>query len=298
MNPPIFQKASESQRKAAHNNVFPVWPHSPDRSTHVNLRMASIQHNYADWYVALDQDVVIGSLAAYPFKLSHRGKSEGCVGVGAVHTIESHRGRGVASSLLRYMLKEVQRQGFESSLLHSDVGAKIYENLGYHTVAEHFHIVDVNAKCEAKAYDCVAFVPKEELEFLDSSYHAYAEQFETYINRDHKHWQWCLTKSKNQKGWKFLHQGSAVGYAIGSDFEGHFRFDEVVFAGAFEAKQVLKSLQSILQSLGLNRCVAWHLPPGVSDHLESRKKELTMLNFFDDREFNSDKINFTTLDYV
>ena len=53
------------------------------------------------------------------------------MGIGAVFTAESARGRGYASELVRSVLAEAREEGCHAGCLFSDIGAALYQRLGF-----------------------------------------------------------------------------------------------------------------------------------------------------------------------
>ena len=126
-----IREARDSERAEIFANVHEVWPHDPDLNTHINLRLASEQHKYARFYIAQAGNAIVASLACYPFTYLINGAPKKGIGIGAVHTISSHRKQGIAKKLLEYVHQCEKDQGACLSILYSDISPQYYEKLGY-----------------------------------------------------------------------------------------------------------------------------------------------------------------------
>ena len=57
------------------------------------------------------------------------------LGVGAVFTPETQRGRGRATELITRMMEKAEADGYQAALLFSEIGAPIYERMGFTAIA-------------------------------------------------------------------------------------------------------------------------------------------------------------------
>ena len=128
-----IQPASENQRLAAYRNVHEVWSDDLPLDEFLARRLRSVMHNRAEWFVLCVGQSVASSLGRYPLQFNLGGTIVKGSGIGAVHTPPEHRQRGYATALLRQVNEWSRRDGFQVSLLFSDIDPAYYERLGYIT---------------------------------------------------------------------------------------------------------------------------------------------------------------------
>jgi GNAT superfamily N-acetyltransferase len=80
----------------------------------------------AKWYV-LDCDFGGSGFKGSGFS----GSSGRVLGIGAVFTPDDQRGRGHARELIDRMMEQAEREGYRAALLFSEIGAPIYERMGF-----------------------------------------------------------------------------------------------------------------------------------------------------------------------
>jgi predicted acetyltransferase len=86
---------------------------------------------------AFDGDLIVGSAAAYTFRLAvPGGELAGAAGVTAVSVLPSHRRRGILSAMMRHQLADIRDRGESiAALFASEPG--IYGRYGYGCSSEH-----------------------------------------------------------------------------------------------------------------------------------------------------------------
>ena len=81
---------------------------------------------------ALTQDgEILASFKRYEREAFERGTSLRAMGIGAVFTEESLRGRGYATAMLAMALDEARKDGLDFAFLYSDIRPKFYEEIGF-----------------------------------------------------------------------------------------------------------------------------------------------------------------------
>jgi GNAT superfamily N-acetyltransferase len=136
-DPLTFTKAGASHRREIFAQVFEVWPHADDPEVHLKKRLASIQHQRANWYCGLHQGKVVTSCGVYPLTLFGPGVKRRAGGIGAVFTPRPHRGQGFAAELLNWLFDELAGQGIHDLILFSDIAPAYYEKLGFCTLSSY-----------------------------------------------------------------------------------------------------------------------------------------------------------------
>jgi|GEM_PF-6033059 hypothetical protein len=123
--------ADDLEIQEAFRQVHAVWPHDPDPARHLALRLASIQHQRATWFVGKKAGRVVTSLGAYPY---HAFGPDGLRPVrvlGAVFTLATERAHGYAGQLIRWVLQYFRDRGVGHFALFSDIGTHYYQSFGF-----------------------------------------------------------------------------------------------------------------------------------------------------------------------
>jgi len=182
-----IRKASPIELTQVYANVHETWPHHPDLQTHVQLRLASAQHQKASWYIVALDDQIVASLGWYPFEFQIEGKVLPGAGIGAVHTLPQHRGRGYAKKLLTSVHNIMRHNGVKICHLYSDIDPAYYQQFGYLTIPT-AHVIH-NPRQEAKSSDLTLS------EWHDATWQKRQQLFQEFgpkntFSRSPSHWQW------------------------------------------------------------------------------------------------------------
>ena len=81
--------------------------------------------------VLVEGETMLASAKWYDFEARLDGRPVRILGIGAVFTPESQRGKGHAPELIRRMMAEAAREGYHLAVLFSEIGAAYYERLGF-----------------------------------------------------------------------------------------------------------------------------------------------------------------------
>jgi GNAT superfamily N-acetyltransferase len=96
------------------------------------------------WRMALvDGDEILASAKHYDLKCASDGATLRVLGIGAVFTPEAKRGRGYARQLIARMEEEAEREGYQAALLFSEIGAPIYERMGFTAIPRDTVTLDI-----------------------------------------------------------------------------------------------------------------------------------------------------------
>lgn len=96
------------------------------------------------WRVALvEGGEYLASAKWYDLECRREGKPMRVLGIGAVFTPQSQRGRGRAKELLAKMMEQAAREGYHAALLFSEIGAPYYEQMGFSVIPRETLTLDV-----------------------------------------------------------------------------------------------------------------------------------------------------------
>ncbi len=99
----------------------------------------------------VENGVVLASAKWYDIDTRFDGKPLRILGIGAVFTPESQRGRGRAPQLITEMMATAEREGYGAAVLFSEIDAPYYERLGFTVIPRETLTLDVIQKKGAPA---------------------------------------------------------------------------------------------------------------------------------------------------
>ncbi|HEX5070167.1 MAG TPA: GNAT family N-acetyltransferase [Vicinamibacterales bacterium] len=91
----------------------------------------------------IDGDSLLASAKRYDLQASVGGRMVPVLGIGAVFTPDSQRGRGHARALLDLMIEDAVSRQCAFALLFSEIGAEYYERAGFQTLRRSLVSIDV-----------------------------------------------------------------------------------------------------------------------------------------------------------
>lgn len=140
----LYCKEADAREKSeAFLQVHSVWPHAKDPAEHLALRLASVQHQRAHWYVGLYEGQIVSSLGLYPYRLFGPDGHRPLRVIGALFTAENARGKGHAQELLRWVIKQESEKGVQDFALFSDIGTHYYQQFGFQALPSYEWEIDV-----------------------------------------------------------------------------------------------------------------------------------------------------------
>ena len=127
----LVKKASIDEKTQLFRIVHDMWPHHPDVDEHTRLRLESVQHLGANWFIgSLDNELACG-LGVYASQVFIEGSTHKLAMIGAVYTAKNHRRKGYAAKLLEEVIEAYKKDGYELFMLYSDITPSYYEKLGF-----------------------------------------------------------------------------------------------------------------------------------------------------------------------
>jgi predicted N-acetyltransferase YhbS len=124
------------------------------------------------WRVALiEAGEVQASAKWYDLECEFRGSSFKVLGFGAVFTPESERGRGRAKELIARMMEKAEGEGYRAALLFSEIGAPIYERMGFAAIPRETLTLDVHFPRQGPPATLVRAGEDVDLKYLAEFHH-------------------------------------------------------------------------------------------------------------------------------
>ncbi|HEY9792064.1 MAG TPA: GNAT family N-acetyltransferase [Candidatus Obscuribacterales bacterium] len=102
----------------------------------MQLRQPWARRNFR-YFVRRHKDKIVASAKLYTLQAQARGVQYKVGGVGAVYTMQQHRGRGHGSELMDSIRQLAEAEGFDALMLFSDIDPSFYEHLGYEQLSHH-----------------------------------------------------------------------------------------------------------------------------------------------------------------
>jgi GNAT superfamily N-acetyltransferase len=115
-----------------------------ERLARLERRLAFADGSVLSMRALLDEGgQLLASLKCYSLQLSYKGQVLSTLGIGAVFTSPSQRGKGYAKELIDRVLDEAKTLEYRASILFSDIGPTYYKRFGFMDVPAHHHVVQV-----------------------------------------------------------------------------------------------------------------------------------------------------------
>jgi predicted N-acetyltransferase YhbS len=118
-------------------------------------------------------------------------------GIGSVYTMESYRGRGIGSALMRLAITTMEREGFEVSLLFAE-RLDFYARFGWRPVTRQFSaLADTQTMSTGANFRLARFEEGRDLRDVAALHRAYSGHFEGIVRRDLAGWRGNLRYAGN-----------------------------------------------------------------------------------------------------
>ncbi len=201
-------------------NVHDSWPHAPLLRDHIQARLRSPQHQYAQWFLIRVGQQIASSLGVYPYRFRIHDKTVNAACIGAVHTHPEFRRQGLAARLLEGVTERLQSSGMEALLLYSDIAPAYYQKFGFAILPIHHGQLQAHAN-DALSTNCEPLPWNEtSIQLIRPLYDAFQSQYDFSIERQDKHWQWLLRRFRQAKLAIIRNRDqSPIGYRIIAEFE-------------------------------------------------------------------------------
>jgi GNAT superfamily N-acetyltransferase len=195
-----------------------LWP-SPDdfpmRDVFARYVEQDPRFDPRDVWVAETGGVFLSCVQIFPRKLVRHGKSVPIGGIGTVFTHPEHRAGGLAGSVMRAAMDDIQARAMELGLLFAGPVA-FYEKLGWQSwkiqrpLLRHPGAGDPGALAAAEAFE-----PARDLAEVQEIHASYSRLRDGFCARDSRDW-WISLRNSGNPGEEFLvarEGGRVVAYA-------------------------------------------------------------------------------------
>lgn len=136
-------------------STFPVWHEGLSFEAYARWNQVQLRTPWGASHlrrVALvEGNTLLASAKWYDLQARLDGQAVRLLGIGAVFTPESQRGRKRAPELMQRMMDAAAREGYHAAVLFSEIGAPYYEALGFTAIARETLSLEVIQKPGAPA---------------------------------------------------------------------------------------------------------------------------------------------------
>ncbi|HVA39704.1 MAG TPA: GNAT family N-acetyltransferase [Candidatus Binataceae bacterium] len=147
--------------------------------------------------VACQRGRIVATAQIFARLVNLRGARVPLGGIGSVYTVESHRGRGLGSALMRLAVTTMEREGFEVSLLFAD-RLDFYARFGWRPVTRQFSaLADTQAMRTAAGFRLARFEQERDLKQVAALHRGYNGRFDGAVVRDLAGWRGNLRYAGN-----------------------------------------------------------------------------------------------------
>ncbi|HVB83125.1 MAG TPA: GNAT family N-acetyltransferase [Candidatus Binataceae bacterium] len=147
--------------------------------------------------VACESGRIVATAQIFSRLVNLRGARVPLGGIGSVYTIESRRGRGLASALMRLAVTTMEREGFEVSLLFAE-HRDFYARFGWRPVTRQFSaLADILAMPPAAGVRLARLDEERDLAQVAALHRDYSGRFDGTVVRDSAQWRGNLRYAGN-----------------------------------------------------------------------------------------------------
>ncbi len=221
------------------------------------------------------------------------------IGLGAIFTPESERGKGYAGQLIKATLKEAADEGFSGAMLFSDIGAKYYEQFGFRAFPLNRAIVAANSETLPANLRLIPSTPQDIRKLL-----AFREQYRPQNNwttfYDSKNWPLFCAWALDEPPILIEYRGTEIGYISVATGKEALGVPEICVPESFRP-QVWSILKTIAHERKLTAIRGWlrsdQAPPEAA--WTQLSEPVPMIAIFSEKfhVLSIEKFSVTTFDY-
>ena len=142
-------QADPARLEAILDGTYPIWGEGLSRSAYGAWNRAQMATDWGRKHLRrmalINGDTLLASAKRYDFQAIVAGRPVSVLGIGAVFTPESERGRGHARTLIDLMIDDAVSRQCAFALLFSEIGAEYYERAGFRALPRALASVEVAA---------------------------------------------------------------------------------------------------------------------------------------------------------
>jgi GNAT superfamily N-acetyltransferase len=243
----------------AARNTHALWGGQRTLDDHVTHTLAQVERSSGLMRMCgLEQGgELVASLKRFHLRLRTPTSIADTVGIGAVFTPESQRGRGHAKRLLGEMMNEAREEGFQLAMLYSDIAPTFYHCLGFVTLS---HLLWSAPRAALPATASLDLTPCVELAPLLELYEASWRHPCLRTERDEVRWRYLAWRNQASEP-RLLRSGSGtvVGYVSCKGFGDVLWIDDLVSLEV-EVEAVYATLAALAHEVGANTVAGWLRP--------------------------------------
>jgi GNAT superfamily N-acetyltransferase len=136
---------------------------------------------------------ILSSCKLYEHEIIVRGQIFRALGIGAVYTMEKHRGTGCATTLIERVIDAAGEEGFDCLTLYSEIGAEFYEHFGFEQLGSaEFNLSISGNDLRDDEHQRSRFVQLSDIDFLERHYARWLRQQPYGVVRNHSYWDYKL----------------------------------------------------------------------------------------------------------
>ncbi|APR78405.1 Hypothetical protein A7982_03752 [Minicystis rosea] len=160
---------------------------------------------------------LVSALKRYAIQLREgSGAPLRAVGIGALFTRPSARGRGVAAALLAHVMQEARDLGYDAAILYSDIEPAFYERIGFVALPARDFSIATTALPARGALDVRPAGPRDLPRLIAWYEEAWRRDFPTFLRpaRSPAVWRFFRWRSRIRNEWIVRVRGRDAGYLI------------------------------------------------------------------------------------
>ncbi len=172
---PELQRADGPQVERIITDTYPIWNEGLGLDGYRrwnDLQTRTVWGRDHLFRVALvERGEILASAKWHDLDTSLNGEPLRVLGIGAVFTPESQRGRGRARELVTRMMERAEEEGYKAALLFSEIGAPYYERMGFTVIPRETLTLDVHFPREGPPATLVRAGEDLDLKYLAEFHH-------------------------------------------------------------------------------------------------------------------------------
>lgn len=223
---------------------------------------------------------LVSSLKRYNVPLMWKHKSIPCIGLGAIFTPDSERGKGYAKELILSTIKDAQKSGAEAIILYSDIGPSYYAQLGFKELNGRDMLINTD-QFTGKRTVQFRKAKSDDTDALIAFFHKSFEEDCVHGFRDFECWSFFRKRNGPVEDYIAYRGAEDLGYvSFSSNTKKDYLFLEEFYIPQELEKQVFLFLKEEAEKRGVQKIKAWEAYQkleGLSKTYEQRLKVQPMI---------------------